>query len=114
MTPALERHLEKYLKDRVTALGGKCLKVKVDGCTGTSDRMILLPHGVMGFFELKRLGESPSARQALWQIECRKLGHSASWGATKNAVDLFLKDLEFEVGVRDPGPDYSRDMDDEA
>ena len=49
----MEAKLEKRLKSRVEALGGKCYKWTAPGLRGLPDRIVLLPLGQIYFVETK-------------------------------------------------------------
>lgn len=66
MTP-LEKDIERRLRQKVEAHGGRCLKWVCPGWTGVPDRIILLPGGRVLFAELKRpTGGKLSAMQKKW------------------------------------------------
>lgn len=72
-----ERDIEKWLQERVRAIGGLAFKFVSPGNDGVPDRIIVLPGGRVWFIELKREGERPTALQE-WQIErLRALGCNA-------------------------------------
>lgn len=98
--PPLECDTEAYLKARVKALGGECLKFVSPGTAGVCDRLLLLPNGVTAFVELKRLGEAPTALQDRFIRRCHTLGHNAFVASTVAAVEGVLLNLEFEMGIR--------------
>ena len=48
-----EINTERLLVGGITAMGGRCLKLKFPGVAGAPDRLVLLPGGRMYFVELK-------------------------------------------------------------
>jgi Holliday junction resolvase len=50
----LESAVERELCDRVTTLGGLCIKMQASGRRGFCDRLVVLPGGRIHFVELKR------------------------------------------------------------
>ncbi len=66
MTP--EGRIEKHLKDKVQASGGKIRKLKWIGKSGAPDRLIWWPgkpHAYMAFVELKAPGKKPTKIRTL-------------------------------------------------
>lgn len=88
-----ESNLEDYLRDRVEAMGGRCLKFVSPGTAGVSDRLIILPGLGPAFLELKRLGEEPKPLQLKFMRDMRKLGQLAGWADTEEAVEEFLEEV---------------------
>lgn len=63
----LEKDIEKKLRQRVEARGGRCLKWVCPGWSGVPDRIILLPGGRIHFVETKRPKDGVvSALQKKW------------------------------------------------
>lgn len=69
-----EREIERKLVSAVKSRGGICPKVVSPGFDGMPDRVVLLPHGKIGFVEVKRQGEQPRALQKARHKILRKLG----------------------------------------
>lgn len=89
-----ENTVEAYLKSRVEAMGGRCLKFVSPGTAGVPDRLILLPNGVVAFVEAKRLGESPRPLQAKFLRDVRRLGFFADSTDSHEEVDFLLATLD--------------------
>lgn len=86
--------MEAYLTGRVRALGGLCIKVDVRGDSGWPDRVVLLPHGLIGFLELKRPGERPRPLQVKRIEQLQAIGFVADWADSAGAVERFLQRLQ--------------------
>lgn len=69
-----EREIERKLVSAVKSRGGICPKFVSPGFDGMPDRVVLLPHGKIGFVEVKRPGEQPRALQKARHKILRKLG----------------------------------------
>ena len=69
-----EREVERRLVEEVRKRGGKALKFVSPGHGGVPDRIVLLPHGRMGFVEVKAPGEKPRPLQVRVFGWLRKLG----------------------------------------
>ena len=69
-----EREIERKLVSAVKSRGGICPKFVSPGFDGMPDRVVLLPHGKIGFVEVKRPGEKPRPLQKARHKILRKLG----------------------------------------
>ena len=69
-----EREIERKLVSAVKSRGGICPKFVSPGFDGMPDRVVLLPHGKIGFVEVKRPGEQPRPLQKARHRLLRKLG----------------------------------------
>ena len=69
-----EREIERKLVSAVKSRGGICPKFVSPGFDGMPDRVVLLPHGKIGFVEVKRPGEKPRPLQIARHKILRKLG----------------------------------------
>lgn len=69
-----EREIERKLVSAVKVRGGICPKFVSPGFDGMPDRVVLLPHGKIGFVEVKRPGEKPRPLQTARHRLLRKLG----------------------------------------
>lgn len=92
-----EKEIERYLVDRVAAMGGMAFKFVSPGCTGVPDRLVVLPEGKVGFLELKAPGMKPRKEQVhrirqLWALRC-----CADVADSREAVDLYLAGLSTGV-----------------
>ncbi|MDY6289986.1 MAG: VRR-NUC domain-containing protein [Succiniclasticum sp.] len=59
-----EKGIEQKLVRAAKGRGGICPKLVSPGFDGMPDRLVLLPHGKMGFVEVKAPGEKPRPLQA--------------------------------------------------
>jgi hypothetical protein len=70
--------LEKFIEAKVVAYAKSkgCLVYKFTSpsCRSVPDRMFITPTGLVFFMELKRLGEKPTAAQAVEIAKIRKQG----------------------------------------
>ena len=69
-----EREIERKLVLAVKSRGGICPKFVSPGFDGMPDRVVLLPHGKIGFVEVKRPGEKPRPLQTARHRILRRLG----------------------------------------
>ena len=75
---ALERDIERRLRETVERHGGLCLKWVCPGWSGVPDRIILLPGGRVIFAETKRpKGGRVDKLQEWWLGRLRRLGFLA-------------------------------------
>lgn len=93
--PTLEKEIEKKLRQKVEALGGRCLKWVCPGWSGVPDRIVLLPWRRIYFVETKRpKGGTLSALQKKWRDWINQLGFSY-WVVWSEAdLAYFLKYIE--------------------
>lgn len=82
-----ECEIERKLVSVVKSRGGICPKFVSPGFDGMPDRVVLLPHGKIGFVEVKRLGEQPRPLQTARHRILRKLGFL-----------VFVLDREEQIG----------------
>ncbi|RKI76189.1 VRR-NUC domain-containing protein [bacterium 1xD42-87] len=82
-----EREIERKLVSVVKSRGGICPKFVSPGFDGMPDRVVLLPHGKIGFVEVKRPGEQPRPLQTARHRILRKLGFL-----------VFVLDREEQIG----------------
>lgn len=69
-----ERTLELKLVKETRKRGGVALKFVSPGYAGMPDRLVLLPHQVMGFVEVKAPGERPKPLQKSRHAMLREMG----------------------------------------
>lgn len=92
-----ENRIEKYLKKRVSQIGGKAFKFVSPGVSGVPDRIVLLPGARSVFVELKAPGEKPRPIQLHRIKQIRALGFRVEILDSKDAVDKFIRSVENEV-----------------
>lgn len=69
-----EKAIEQKLVRAVKGRGGICPKLVSPGFDGMPDRIVLLPHGRMGFVEVKAPGEKPRPIQESRHRLLQRLG----------------------------------------
>lgn len=74
MGSSSEKSIEQKLVRATKQRGGICPKLVSPGYDGMPDRLVLLPHGRMGFVEVKAPGEKPRPLQTARHRLLRKLG----------------------------------------
>ena len=70
----IEKSIEKQLVRAVKAAGGIAPKLVSPGMDGMPDRMVLLPHGRIGFVEVKAPGKVLRPLQAARHRLLKRLG----------------------------------------
>lgn len=70
----IEKSIEKQLVRAVKVAGGIAPKLVSPGMDGMPDRMVLLPHGRIGFVEVKAPGKVPRPLQAARHRLLKRLG----------------------------------------
>lgn len=87
-----ESSIETYLRERVKAVGGYCIKLNPMGNVGIPDRLVLLPGGVAVFVECKKpKGGVVGRLQTWWRSELIGLGFPHRYVFTREDVDLLLE-----------------------
>ena len=89
-----EKAIERYLADRVKALGGVCLKYSNPGMTGYPDRLCVMPEGKTIWVELKSRGRKPEALQEVRFRQLASLGHPVYVCDSRKKVDEVLRNYE--------------------
>lgn len=81
-----EKKTERYLAERMKALGGRAAKFVSPGWAGVPDR-VCMRGGKVVFVELKSEGENPRALQRARHAELKKMGFAVYVCDTKASVD---------------------------
>jgi hypothetical protein len=90
----LEKDIEKKLRQRVEAHGGKCLKWVCPGWAGVPDRIVLLPGARIYFVETKRpKGGVVSKLQLKWREWLTALGFQVFTIWTFGDLFAFLEEV---------------------
>lgn len=90
----IEKDVEGYLKKRVEALGGKCIKFATVYEAGIPDRIIILPGGHIAFVELKRPKGGRLSELQKYQIAVlKKLGCRVYAAKNKKEIDALLEEM---------------------
>ena len=69
-----EKSIEQKLVKAVKAADGICPKLVCPGFDGMPDRIVLLPHGKLGFVEVKAPGQKPRPLQTARHLLLTRLG----------------------------------------
>ena len=86
----LEKRIEEYLKKRVKALGGLCLKFVSPGTSGVPDRICVMAKRVI-FVECKRPDGILAPSQKLMQKRLTDLGVEVFTVYNKGDIDEIFK-----------------------
>lgn len=86
-----EAAIERRLKRKVEAAGGKALKFVSPGWAGAPDRIVLLPGGRVVFVELKAPGKKPRPIQLKRHEELKALGFEVEVIDSPEGVDEFMR-----------------------
>lgn len=89
----LERQLEAKVIRYAKARGFLVYKFSSPSHRGVADRIFIAPGGAVGFLELKREGEEPTALQWKFINEVRKQGAFVGWADTFDKAKDFLHGL---------------------
>lgn len=92
-----ERVVEQALVKAVKARKGICPKWVSPGLDGVPDRIVLLPHGRIGFVELKAPGERPRKLQVARMRLLQRLGYKSYVCDQVELIGPILDEIE---GVR--------------
>ena len=86
----LERNLEQYFAKQIKKMGGLSYKFTSPANAGVSDRVVILPSGIVWFVELKTDTGKLSKLQALFNKRITALGANACVLYGRNGVDEWL------------------------
>ena len=90
---ATEDSVENHLRKLVKTMRGMCIKLNPFGMRGIPDRLVLLPGGIVLFYELKRpVGGSYEPLQLRWHAKLVKLGFTVWVCHTKTLVEQSLEE----------------------
>ena len=93
----LEKHIEKYLVDKVKSLGGKAYKFSSPSNRAVPDRICCFPKGITIFVELKAPGKGPTPLQNKVHRDMRAMGQQVLVIDTKEKVDVFIHHMREEL-----------------
>lgn len=88
-----EKTIEQRLVKTVKAMDGLALKFTSLGYNGMSDRLVLLPHGRMGFVEVKAPGKKPRPLQLSRHRLLRRLGFKVYVIDRAEQIDKILREI---------------------
>ena len=88
-----EKTIERKLTLMVKKRGGICPKFVSPGFDGMPDRIVLLPHGVMAFVEVKAPGKKPRPLQVSRHGLLQRLGFKVYVLDDMNQIGGILDDI---------------------
>jgi hypothetical protein len=88
-----ERDIETKCRMIAKSKGWLLPKWVSPGNGGVPDRILIGPHGIVGFVEFKRPGNSLSPRQQLWRNKLLTRGHPYAVVDNVEAFVDFMEDL---------------------
>lgn len=88
----IEKDVEAYLKRKVTAQGGLCMKFVSPGLSGVPDRIVVL-NGQIVFVEMKKPGGRPRPLQVRVINLLRNQGCQVEVIDTKEQVERLVEDI---------------------
>lgn len=91
-----EKTLERRLAAEVRRLGGMAVKQTAQYHRGLPDRIVLMPHGLTYFVELKSTGRRPTDLQRTTIAELAGLGFPVRVIDSTEGLDAFLGLLRHE------------------
>ena len=89
-----EKQIEQSLVKAVKNMGGIAPKFVSPGFDGMPDRIVLLPHGVMAFVEVKAPGKKPRPLQAARHEMLTALGFKVYVIDNENQIGGILNDIQ--------------------
>lgn len=88
-----ENTIERYLRKRVRAAGGKCYKFICPGHIGAPDRLCIFPGGRIFFVETKAPGGEPRPSQLAFHRELAAIGVTVRVIDTRDKVNDFIGEV---------------------
>ncbi len=95
-----ERDVERFLIQRVKAMGGEVRKLRWIGRRGAPDRLVLLPGHWPFLLELKAPGKRPTLQQARELVRIASYGLPTAWADSPAEIEVCITQM-----VR---PEYAR------
>ena len=89
-----EKVTEKYLCQQVAKLGGIAYKFTSPSRRNVSDRICILPKGIIVFVELKSEPKEPTPAQKREMLRLQQLGCFIDWANTKAMVDQIIQRMK--------------------
>ena len=89
-----EKFMERKLVEAVKNMGGIAPKLVSPGFDGMPDRIVLLPHGLMAFVEVKAPGKKPRPLQVSRHGLLRRLGFKVYVLDDMNRIGGILDDIQ--------------------
>lgn len=89
----LEKDIEKKIVAYAKSKGCLCYKFTSPAQRSVPDRIIVTPHGVVGFLEVKRPGNEPTKAQYAELHKLLNLSCFAEWHDTVEGAKKFIDDL---------------------
>ena len=88
-----EKFIEKKLVEAVKKMGGLAPKFVSPGLDGVPDRIVLLPHGVLAFIELKAPGKKMRPLQVRRKRQLERLGFSVYCVDSLKQIETVLQEI---------------------
>ena len=89
-----EKQVERYLRDKVAAVGGKAYKFTSPAQRSVPDRLCIFPFGIIAFVEVKRPGGKLTEGQKRELDYLRSMYQFATVVFTKGDVDHLMAQAE--------------------
>lgn len=93
MSNVSEKSIERKLVEAVKNMGGIAPKFVSPGFNGMPDRIVLLPHGLMAFVEVKAPGKKPRPLQVSRHGLLQRLGFKVYVLDDMNQIGGILDDI---------------------
>ncbi|MGN0449943.1 MAG: VRR-NUC domain-containing protein [Ruminococcus sp.] len=88
-----EKFVERKLVEAVKKMGGLAPKFVSPGLDGVPDRIVLLPHGVLAFIELKAPGKKMRPLQVRRKRQLERLGFSVYCVDCLEQIETVLQEI---------------------
>ena len=92
-----EKNTERYLVKEVAKLAGEAYKFTSPGRRFVTDRLCVLPKGLIWFIEVKSEGQKPTPGQQREIQRLTKKGHYVTWVDTKAKVDSIINRMREQL-----------------
>ena len=89
-----EKFIEKKLVEAVKRMGGLAPKFVSPGLDGVPDRIVLLPHGVLAFIEVKAPGKKMRPLQVRRKRQLEQLGFSVYCVDSLEQIGVILDEIQ--------------------
>lgn len=92
-----EKNYEIKLRKEIKKRGGVALKMVCPGHSGATDRLVIVPQGLIWFVEAKRTGKKLDPLQEVFKKLVNRLGFEHRKVDSMESCDEFLWEVDYKI-----------------